>query len=65
MEKRASVRQIPIERRKHNFEEVELPWTEAVAMAQAHRCLRCDYGKHINEGPVEQKTKHRKEGAHV
>ncbi len=65
MEKRASVRQIPIERRKHNFEEVELPWTEAVAMAQAHRCLRCDYGKHINEGPVDQKTTHRKEGAHV
>ena len=51
-EKRAPVRQIPVERRKHNFEEVELPWTEAVAMAQAHRCLRCDYGKHINEEPA-------------
>lgn len=50
-EKRAAVRQIPVERRKHNFEEVELPWTEEVAMAQAHRCLRCDYGKHINEEP--------------
>jgi NADH-quinone oxidoreductase subunit F len=47
--KREQVKQIPIERRKHNFEEVELPWIEEVARAQAHRCLRCDYGKHINE----------------
>ncbi len=53
-EKRAEARQIPIERRKHNFEEVELPWSEAVAIAQAHRCLRCDYGKHINEEPQKE-----------
>lgn len=48
-EPRAPVRQIPLERRKHNFEEVELPWCEAVAKKQAGRCLRCDYGKHIRE----------------
>ena len=65
LEKRAPVRQIPIERRKHNFEEVELPWTEVVAMGQAHRCLRCDYGKHINENPSEQTAKVRKEASHV
>lgn len=65
MEPRAQVRQIPVERRKHNFEEVELPWTEAVAMAQAHRCLRCDYGKHINEDPGAHSESRRKEVAHV
>ncbi len=37
---------IPAERRRNNFDEVELPWTESVAVRQAHRCLRCDYGKH-------------------
>jgi NADH-quinone oxidoreductase subunit F len=35
---------LPIERRKNNFNEVELPWTEAEAIRQAKRCLRCDYG---------------------
>jgi NADH-quinone oxidoreductase subunit F len=36
---------MPVERRRHNFDEVELPWCEAVALRQARRCLRCDYGK--------------------
>ena len=36
---------IPVERRQHNFEEVEQPWLEPVAIRQAERCLRCDYGK--------------------
>jgi NADH-quinone oxidoreductase subunit F len=36
---------IPVERRRHNFDEVEQPWTEAVAVRQAQRCLRCDYGR--------------------
>jgi NADH-quinone oxidoreductase subunit F len=36
---------VPVERRRHNFDEVELPWCEAVALRQARRCLRCDYGK--------------------
>ena len=48
-EMREQVNQISIERRRNNFEEVELPWSEPVARRQAHRCLRCDYGKHIRE----------------
>jgi NADH-quinone oxidoreductase subunit F len=64
-EKRAPVRQIPVERRRNNFEEVELPWAETVAMAQAHRCLRCDYGKHINEVPAATQTRVKKEASHV
>jgi len=36
---------IPVDRRRHNFNEVEQPWSEAVALRQAKRCLRCDYGK--------------------
>jgi NADH-quinone oxidoreductase subunit F len=36
---------IPIERRRNNFDEVEQPWNEPVAVRQAKRCLRCDYGK--------------------
>ncbi len=28
-----------------SFVEVELPWETDVALAEAHRCLRCDYGK--------------------
>lgn len=44
---REKIREIPLERRKNNFEEVELPWDEKAAQRQAHRCLRCDYGKKI------------------
>ncbi|MCF7945196.1 MAG: FAD-dependent oxidoreductase, partial [Spirochaetia bacterium] len=44
---REKIREIPLERRKNNFEEVELPWDEKTAQRQAHRCLRCDYGKKI------------------
>ncbi len=36
---------LPVDRRRRNFDEVELPWTESVAVRQAKRCLRCDYGK--------------------
>jgi NADH-quinone oxidoreductase subunit F len=36
---------ISVERRRGNFAEVEQPWCEAVAVRQAARCLRCDYGK--------------------
>ncbi len=42
---RENVRSIPVERRRSNFDEVELPWCESVAVRQASRCLRCDYGK--------------------
>jgi NADH-quinone oxidoreductase subunit F len=36
---------LAIERRRNNFNEVEMPWNETVAVRQARRCLRCDYGK--------------------
>ncbi len=44
---------IGLERRRHNFTEVELPWSESTAVRQAKRCLRCDYGKQpcpVSEG---------------
>ena len=42
---REKPRSISVEKRKHNFEEVELSWNESVAIRQCRRCLRCDYGK--------------------
>lgn len=39
---------IPVERRRNNFDEVEQPWRESVAVRQAQRCLRCDYGHRTN-----------------
>jgi len=41
---------IPVDRRRANFDEVEQPWPEAVAVRQAKRCLRCDYGKRSSGG---------------
>jgi NADH-quinone oxidoreductase subunit F len=38
---------ISAERRRNNFDEVEQSWSEAVAIRQAKRCLRCDYGKGV------------------
>ena len=43
---------IPVERRRENFDEVELPWRESVAVCQAKRCLRCDYGRRGTEEHV-------------
>ncbi len=42
---REKLRLIPVERRRHNFDEVEQPWQEAIAIRQSKRCLRCDYGR--------------------
>jgi len=36
---------ISLEKRKNNFSEVEQCWPEDVAVCQAKRCLRCDFGK--------------------
>ncbi len=44
---------LPVERRRGNFDEVELPWRESVAVRQAKRCLRCDYGKRCTANHVE------------
>jgi NADH-quinone oxidoreductase subunit F len=40
---RARMELLPVERRRHNFNEVEQPWTEAIAVCEAKRCLRCDF----------------------
>ena len=42
---RAKVCIMDSNRRKFNFEEVEMSWMENDAVRQANRCLRCDYGK--------------------
>jgi NADH-quinone oxidoreductase subunit F len=42
---RAHMRMLEAERRKHNFDEVEMVWAEGESIRQAKRCLRCDYGK--------------------
>ncbi len=47
---RAKMQLIPVNKRRNNFQEVELPWSEAVARREAKRCLRCDYRQ-----PAEQK----------
>ena len=44
---REKMRVLPHDRRRHNFDEVEQPWSESVAHRQARRCLRCDYGKKV------------------
>ncbi len=40
---RAKMALIPVEKRRHNFAEVELPYEPGVALGEASRCLRCDY----------------------
>lgn len=45
---RESLPLIPVDRRRNNFDEVEQPWRESVALRQAMRCLRCDYGRRCN-----------------
>lgn len=43
MEGRAQVEMLAAEERAHSFDEVELAFSEAVALREAKRCLRCDY----------------------
>ena len=45
---REPLRLIDVQKRRHNFEEVEQSWNESVARRQAKRCLRCDYGKTLS-----------------
>jgi NADH-quinone oxidoreductase subunit F len=47
MHPRANMPLLSVERRKDNFNEIELSWIEAEALRQAKRCLRCDYGKAV------------------
>jgi NADH-quinone oxidoreductase subunit F len=46
---RAAMQLLPVKKRKNNFQEVELPWSDQVARREAARCLRCDYGKECNK----------------
>jgi NADH-quinone oxidoreductase subunit F len=39
---RLQVPTLPLSKRKHNFEEIELSFTEEKAVLEAKRCLRCD-----------------------
>jgi NADH-quinone oxidoreductase subunit F len=40
---------LPVEKRKHNFQEVELTLSEEIALREAKRCLRCDYREECTE----------------
>jgi NADH-quinone oxidoreductase subunit F len=48
LEAREQLPLMPVDRRRNNFDEVEQPWRESVAVRQAQRCLRCDYGRRAN-----------------
>jgi NADH-quinone oxidoreductase subunit F len=43
---RHTVEELPAAQRVTNFDEIELSWAAQVAVAEAKRCLRCDYGKY-------------------
>jgi len=40
---RARMRLLPVSKRRRNFDEIELPWSQGVALREAKRCLRCEY----------------------
>jgi NADH-quinone oxidoreductase subunit F len=42
---RAEIPVLAARQRRRNFQEVEQSWSVAVALHEAKRCLRCDYGK--------------------
>ena len=45
---RHEVKELAVAGRVTNFDEVELGWAAEVAIAEAKRCLRCDYGKYCS-----------------
>jgi NADH-quinone oxidoreductase subunit F len=45
---RHEVEELAVAQRVTNFDEVELNWAAKVAVAEARRCLRCDYGKYCS-----------------
>jgi len=45
---RARIQSLPVKKRRNNFQEVELPWSENIARREALRCLRCDYRESCN-----------------
>ncbi|HOX28200.1 MAG TPA: NADH-quinone oxidoreductase subunit NuoF, partial [bacterium] len=46
---RVAQKELAVSKRKGNFEEVELGYDAKKVVAEAKRCLRCDYGKDICE----------------
>ena len=46
---RAKIRLAPVAKRRTSFAEVELPWSESIAVKEAKRCLRCDYRENCEE----------------
>lgn len=55
---RERLQTIDVERRRNNFDEVEQPWVESVAVRQCKRCLRCDYGKTPVKAAQNKETTH-------
>lgn len=45
---RHAIDELAVAQRVTNFDEVELSWAAEVAIAEAKRCLRCDYGKYCS-----------------
>jgi NADH-quinone oxidoreductase subunit F len=45
---RHRVEELAVADRVSSFDEVELSWAAQVAIAEAKRCLRCDYGKYCS-----------------
>ena len=54
--KRPVMPSAPVAQRIENFEEVELGYKEAEAVAEARRCLRCDLERGEDEEAVEEKV---------
>jgi heterodisulfide reductase subunit A-like polyferredoxin len=46
---RARMPELPLEKRRHNFDEVELGYEEADGQAEAARCLNCGYCSECNQ----------------
>ncbi len=46
---RAKQQLIPVTKRRHNFNEVETPFSPTVALREAKRCLRCDFREKCEE----------------
>jgi len=45
---------LPVERRRNNFNEIEIGCVEGEAIRQAKRCLHCDFGKVLNQEGSQQ-----------
>jgi len=43
---RHAVEELSVAQRVTSFDEVEVGWAAKTAVAEAKRCLRCDYGKY-------------------